>query len=115
MNPRFGEEVEGMLFIPAVGYLPLVHYQIFYFDEKNEEIQIENTNGGDNPFRFEISKSMLLQLRSISLSLGDSLAIGFFSEHLMSMRPNDTKTFTTTVEKIYGLYVNFFFNLNGGM
>jgi tetratricopeptide (TPR) repeat protein len=72
-----------------VGQQVAVHYQIFCFDEKNEEIQIENTKEV-NPLIFEISKS--------------TLAIEFFSEHVITMSANDSKTITTTVQKLYGLF-----------
>jgi len=77
MNPKVGEKVA-------------VHYQFFCLDEKNEEIQIVNTKYEDIPFIFEISKS--------------TLTIEFFSEHVMTMCPNDTNTIATTVQKVFGLY-----------
>jgi tetratricopeptide (TPR) repeat protein len=77
MNPKIGEKVA-------------VHYQIFCFDEKNEEIQIENTKDVDSPLVFEISKC--------------TLAIEFFSEYAVTMCVNDSKTITTTVQKLYGLF-----------
>jgi tetratricopeptide (TPR) repeat protein len=77
MNPKVGEKVA-------------VHYEIFCFDEKNEEIQIENTKEVNSPLVFEISKS--------------TLAIEFFSECVITMNANDSKTIATTVQKLYGLF-----------
>jgi len=77
MNPKAGEKVA-------------VHYQIFCFDEKNDEIQIETSKDENLPFIFEISKS--------------TTAIEFFSEHIITMIPNESKAIGTLVHKVFGLY-----------